>query len=203
MKKDQLEKILRPLIKEEVLKVINSVLPSLLAEAVVLQQEQTIAPTPTMAQMVNQPPQHRPMVNESVKFSDNPVLNEILQQTTPGFAGADNMTPAQMMAEQNDLSNMNAMMQDMGPMDDYNPNMPAMPPQMQQHPQVQMQPQNAMAAQSMLPDVDTSGGQSTVSAADLDPATMNALTRDYSGMMKAVDQKQKQKGPSNIDFSKI
>lgn len=126
MKKEQFRKLIR----EEVISTLQQVLPSLLAEAMVIQQEQTEQRSP-----VQQRPQQRQPVNEGkvsykdllgldqpemetdgqgmIKFSDNPILNEILNNTQGGIPQQNSMLPpAYQMAMQQEEA---AMMAEMNP----------------------------------------------------------------------------------------
>jgi DnaJ-domain-containing protein 1 len=208
MKKEQLQKVLRPIIKEEVAKVVADVLPGLLAEGMAILQEQqqfTSVKKPSspvqkqsLMDMIDPGRKNIPKQSER-RFSNDPLLNEILSQTT-GLNASEGMSPAAMMAEQYEGNNIQQMMyenpyQDLGPMEDYQPQT--------------VKPEfynkfNAQAA-AMLPQHDTSGGANTVTAeqlAEQAPEVLGALTKDYRSMMKAVDAKKRQSGPSNIDFSK-
>ena len=74
----------------------------------------------------------------------------------------------------------------------------------------QMNPSEALSPQqpynpALLSEHAGMGEQMTVNdvPTDVPDFLKNALTKDYSQVMKAVDQKKAARGPSNIDFSKL
>ena len=179
MKKSQLVKLIAPIIQEEVEKALNKVLPSMVAEAFVIMEEQRapVARTQAPIQQVQQAPVIQETAipaREPIQYSSNPLINEIMNETEGGLP-QDGSDP--YLSEGFDMIGDGGM------------GVPAQAP----------------IQTAIIPTTDTSGGGSTVTAAQLQtdaPEVFNALTRDYSGMMKALDKKkQEQKGPAQIDFS--
>jgi len=203
MKKDQLKKILQPLIKEEVVKVIGDILPGMLAEAILIHEETKKPSKPivqkskgeSLVEMMGLAPEKRVEDNGQIKYTDNPMLNEILNQTQGGVPqegtmGA-HMTPAMMMAEQMEQQKMDAMYAET----EYTPSI-AKPGAFDGFDQ---------RAQAMLPTQTAEGAPQQISAeqlAETAPEVLGALTKNYSGFMDKVNKASVKKGPSNIDFSK-
>jgi hypothetical protein len=210
--KAALKAMMRPMIKEEVTKIIQQVLPSLLAESLsdalpILMEEMKDDRKMSLRGALNEtavPTQQAPMHQSDVKFSSNPVLNEVLKNTQGGVP--QETAPAHYMNSAMPMMNPNQVMpdaypteeafhEDYGPMDDYEPTNvnPAMMAQM-----------NAKMG-NMIPETNTNGAPNTVSPTELAtqaPGVFKAITKDYSGVMKAMDAK-KNMGESNIDFSQL
>lgn len=199
-----LRALIKPMIKEEVSRMMIEVLPALLAESVMEIESQKMS-LQEIAQRTNPKTRARrpaavPVapIREQIKFSDNPMLQEILENTAGGVPQENVPNPYMMGDIPTTVSAPTDMYSDenlenYGPVDDYVPTgMPNMP--------------GVNEASVMMPDVNAEGAPQ-MSAEQLASTTegatvMAALTRDYSGLMKQVESK-KNVGPSNIDFSQL
>lgn len=202
--KAALKAMIRPMIKEEVKKVIAQVVPSLLAESLtdvlplVLSEivgDQPMKLTEVVSKSAGVP--NRPA--HSIKFSDNPVLDQILRNTQGGVpqetAPAHYMNAPMPQIMPDAYSSEQEFNEDYGPMETYEP----------QHvnPAAIQQLQAKMG--SIIPETNSNGAPTNISAeqlADVAPEVFSAITKDYRGLMKAMDAK-KNAGESNIDFSKL
>jgi len=208
MKKEQLKNILRPLIKEEVIRVVSEVLPELMAEGMAILDEQrskqttvSTSPKPSQRQSLKELMGTSMPKKEEIVYSSDPVLNEILKNTQGGVPMGDNMSPAMMMAEQYNNQSMMEMMEQEPLVDSYQPQ------------NVKQEFFNSFDAQSFTPHADRGiprdpsiqQGEALApqEAAAKVGAVQNILNRDFRGVMKAMDAKKANSGPSNIDFSKL
>jgi hypothetical protein len=204
MKKSELTHIIREIVVEE----LRKQLPRLLAETFLkagkgVVAEQRVQPQPT-EEAVEERPQtlkeslreifqdvepaapapRAPQPRQQKQFTKNPVLNEILNQTSPfnGIARQQmgGMSPAAAMAAAAMPQVSMAAMMESDMVDEDIPslrNVPTMPGA------------HAPSAPMVMQEGDT------VSALDVKhhapPAVKDALSRNYSQLMKAIDKKKK------------
>ena len=206
MKKDQLIKMLRPLIKEEVTKIIREVVPSLLAEvvseiqlpaesAVSRQRSTTNRPVKTQRDTLKEMLGYDSKPKEQTKqqFTTDPMLNDLLNETnslTSHEQSSGITSPALQYANEYENNQLNEMS-----MDDSSG----------EHNFNSMKPLNGYGSkmESLIPTTDASGNASAVTAEDLAataPGVMAALTKDYSSVIAKSKEISSQKAPSNINF---
>lgn len=173
MKKSEFRKLVRPLIKEELYKILGEVLPSLLSEVVAEQ----MVPEDNTSSTQGQPHRRSQLNKPPVQFSSNPLLNEVLTQTQGGISDGSEMVglSGQMdMVGDQETPMMGHTVGFDSPTDDgqYSAG---------EHGQkIELQELQQVA-----------------------PGVASALTRDYSSLMKAVDKKKTSTQPSNIDFANL
>lgn len=170
MKKSEFTKLVRPLIKEELYKILGEVLPSLLSEVVA---EQVVPNEPTTIKPSSK--KQTKSSQQSVKFSSNPLLNEILNQTQGGISDGSEMVGMDGQFEKIG-EHENPMMNHFGG-------------------NVFTEEDTVYSAGDHGQKVDLQEIQ------QIAPEIASALTRDYSSLMKAVDKKKRTGSPSNIDFA--
>jgi hypothetical protein len=165
MKKSEFSKLVRPIIKEELYKILGEVLPSLLSEAVVCQ----------MATNNQKTHQSKQPSTKSIRFSSDPVLNELLNQTKGGISEGTEMVG---LEDSLPVVGNSSMMKFYG--------------------------EDNLLSESDLNYSSGDHGQK-IDLSEIQkvaPEVAGALTRDYSSLMKAIDKKKHSNTISNIDFSK-
>ena len=85
MKPDDLKKIIRSIIQEELKKQLPALIPQVLTE-ILNGKKQVISSKPVKSQPINKPP----VKKEFKKYSNNPVLNDILNETVNKIVPEDN-----------------------------------------------------------------------------------------------------------------
>lgn len=170
MKKSEFTKLVRPIIKEELYKILGEVLPSLLSEVVA---EQVVPNKPNKTMPVHKQPTKKSQ--QSVKFSSNPLLNEILNQTRGGISDGTELVGMDGQFEKIG-ENENPMMGHFGG--------------------------SVLSEEDMTYSSGDHGQKVDLQEIQqVAPEVASALTRDYSSLMKAVDKKKRNGSPSNIDFA--
>ena len=172
MKKEEFKKLVRPIIKEELYKVLSDVLPSLLAEVVSKEIVSNQQPRPQTTSTQPRQPQ-KPVM----KISNNPLLNEVFNQTKGGISDG-----SELVGLDGGMPTIGEMMQN--PMDHM------------------MESSDVSFGESDVFSVGDHGQYVELEQLEeIAPAVAKALTKDYSQLMKAVDSKRVQSQPSNIDFT--
>lgn len=221
MKKEQLQKILRPIIKEEVSKVIADVLPSLLADAIVIQQEQlneqkqqSVQPQQprkqSLAEMIGIPTankQQKPKIN-----TQNPLLNEVLSQTDGGLPSEnpyEGMAAAHAMPQMMSHPTQPQDYQDMGDIgvvEEYTPQNMKMDAlngfESKMAGMIPQQPQMNEPVQDFNdPNIPQGQPLDPQTAQQNATAVQGAMFKNYGSFLKKMDKAVAQKAPSNIDFT--
>lgn len=172
MKKEELVKLIRKIVKEEVVNVVSDIVPTLLSEVVAEHlidntgskhtivsenKEQTLSELIGIPKRINKP-----------KYANNPTLNDILQNTQPLSAvEAQNgmLSPAQMMAQQYESRQMDS---------------------------AEWEPSVENQSTVGVPLVEQTAG--------LDVSTIKLLTKNASKALEKSKQISEQRQPSNINF---
>jgi hypothetical protein len=189
--KAALRAMIKPMIKEEVARVISDVLPSLLAESIMEIEEQKISLTGVLNESAAPIGRRRAPKPAPRLYTDNPLLNEAMQHTIGGVPQDD--APAHYMNTSMPGAVPEPGNEEYGPIDDYEPE--------NANPIAIAQAQARMG--NIIPESTPAGGATDLTAQELAtkaPAVFDAITKDYSGVMKKLDAKQNM-GHSNIDFS--
>lgn len=224
MKKSELKNLIR----EEVIHTLSDVLPSLLAEAMVIQQE-TGMNTPAV-----ETPQKKKPVNEGntqsfkdllgfsdvdesqqsnsngqIRYTDNPILNEVLNSTHGGVP-QNMLPPAYQMAE---AQEQHSLLAEMGqieepPVNDnvsrefeskmaqFAPTPPNRPPAVSQ----EQQPQGMSEAEEIA-YAESFGADSGPVVGEIPMEFINTFGKKAGAVVKESTKRSNNKGFSNIDFS--
>lgn len=150
---------LRKVIREEVtvavrneLNQFSSVITETKKPKEVAKYTDTYKPTPT----------HRPQPKQPKQYVSNPMLNDILNETT-GFAGEGPQVYLEESIDYNDMS---------------------------EWPTMNMNGRMATPAPSVVTDVDGRRiDVNQLASTEAGAAVVDALTKDYSALMKAIDKK--------------